>query len=183
MHKMNIPFIKISILLLATLPLISCNTLSTSNKPLIQTEGPIIYLADNLDEQDKLGWCIDTDGKGFSNSLQAHSCKPEGNDVLFRYNEKTLQICSVTYPGYCAAMIGGSKQGMTISLVKSDPNSNEQKFTYDKNSGEFRPATDPNLCLAVDSKSDSAGPYMSRKLTLKPRTNTEKKLKQWVIQR
>ncbi|MCH6259162.1 hypothetical protein MLD52_21575 [Puniceicoccaceae bacterium K14] len=79
---------KISILLLATLSLMGCSTIANTSEPIIQTEGPIIYLADNLDEQDKLGWCIDTDGKDFSDTLQAHSCKPEGNDVLFRYNEK-----------------------------------------------------------------------------------------------
>jgi len=161
----------------------SCSTALTTNKPLIQTKGSIIYLADNLDEKDKLGWCIDTDGKGFSDTLQAHSCKPEGNDVLFSYNEETLQICSVTYPGYCAAMVGGPKQDMTISLVKSNPSSSEQKFTYHKASGEFRPAVDPKLCLVVASSSDSAGPYMSRELTLKNPEGIKKELKHWVIQK
>ena len=174
---------KFPILLLAILPLVSCHTMSTANKPLIQTKGPIIYLADNLDEKDKLGWCIDTDGKDFSDTLQAHSCKAEGNDVLFSYNEETLQICSVTYPGYCAAMVGGPKEGMTIGLVKSKPDSNEQKFVYHKGSGEFSPLGNSALCLAVAGSSDSAGPYMSRELTLKNRKDTKRELKQWVIQK
>jgi len=160
----------------------SCQVAHNKNKPIIQTKGSIIYLADNLDEKDKLGWCIDTDGKGFSDTLQAHSCKPEGNDVLFSYDADTLQICSVTYPGYCAAMIGGPSEGMTISLVKSNSDSSEQKFVYDKRSGEFRPESNSNLCLVVAGTSDAAGPYMSRKLTLKPVLGTERKLKQWVIQ-
>ena len=166
---------------LLALSLAGCSNLPNKNAPVIQTSGPIIYLADNLDEQDKLGWCIDTDGKDFSDTLQAHSCKPEGNDVLFRYNPETLQICSETYPGYCAAMIGGPQQGMTISLVKSDPESTEQKFIHDAESGEFRPQANSSLCLAVGDESDAAGPYMSRSLTLKPHASTERSLKEWVI--
>ena len=171
------------ILSLAIFSLVSCQTGHVKNKPIIQTKGSIIYLADNLDEQDKLGWCIDTDGKDFSDTLQAHSCKPEGNDVLFRYDTKTLQICSVTYPGYCAAMIGGPRENMTVSLIKSNSASINQKFIYDKPSGEFRPKSNPNLCLAVSRTSDSAGPYMSRKLTLKPLLETKRELKQWVIKK
>ena len=46
--------------------------------PNILTPAPVIYLADNLDEQDQLGWCIDTKGRGFSDRLHAHSCKQRG---------------------------------------------------------------------------------------------------------
>ncbi|MDO5972794.1 hypothetical protein [Flavivirga jejuensis] len=152
-----------------------------SNAPNIKSPNPIIYLADNLDEQDKLGYCIDTDGKDFSDSLQVHSCKPKGDDVLFYYDEETQQICSATYLGFSAAMIGGPKIGMTISLVKSEPESSEQKFIYDKKSGEFRPKENTELCLAAGSESDDAGPYMSRALSLQPRESTDKKLKTWII--
>lgn len=151
------------------------------NAPIIQSPEPIIYLADNLDEQEKLGWCIDTDGKDFSDSLQVHSCKPNGDDVLFYYDEETQQICSATYPGFCAAMIGGPQIDMTISLVKSEPESSEQKFIYDKTSGEFRPKDNTKLCLAAGGKSDAAGPYMSRVLSLQPRESTPKSLKSWII--
>ncbi len=172
---------KQSILLLLALSLIGCGAAPKTNAPVIQTSGPIIHLADNLDEKDKLGWCIDTEGRGFSETLHAHSCKPEGDDVLFRYDSETLQICSVAYPGFCAAMVGGPRQGMTLGLVKSDPTSPDQKFTYDKESGEFRPQEDSTLCLAVGGESEAAGPYMSRVLTLKPHASTERSLKEWVI--
>ena len=152
-----------------------------SGIPNIQSPDPIIYLVNNLDEQDNLGYCIDTDGKGFSNSLQVHSCKPNGDDVLFYYDETTQQICSATYPGFSAAMVGGPKIGMTISLIESDPESSEQKFIYDKESGEFRPKANTELCLAAGSESDDAGPYMSRTLSLQPRESTEKTLKTWMI--
>ncbi len=153
----------------------------SSNAPNIQSPEPIIYLADNLDEKDKLGYCIDTKNRGFNDSLHAHSCKPNGEDVLFYFDEETQQICSATYPGFCAAMIGGPKIGMTISLVKSDTQSSEQKFIYDKESGEFRPKEDINLCLAAGSESDDARPYMSRTLSLQPIESTDKSLKTWVI--
>lgn len=151
------------------------------NAPHIQSPNPIIYLADNLDEQDRLGFCIDTDGKGFSDSLQVHSCKPNGDDVLFYYNEQTLQICSATYPGFSAAMLGGPQAGMTISLVESDPESPDQKFGFDETSGEFWPLENAALCLAAGNESDDAGPYMSRTLSLQPRDRTDKSLKTWVV--
>ncbi len=80
-------------------------------------------------------------------------------------------------------MIGGPRIGMTISLAKSEAGSSDQKFVYHESSGEFRPFADQKLCLAVDSTSESAGPYMSRKLTLKERESTEKKFKQWIVQK
>lgn len=152
-----------------------------SNPPNIQSPEPIIYLADNLDEQDKLGYCIDTYGRDFNDTLHVHSCKPSGNDVLFYYDEETQQICSATYQGFSAAMIGGPQVGMTISLVKSNPESSEQKFIYDNESGEFRPKENTKLCLVAGSESDDAGPYMSRTLSLQPRESTDKKLKTWII--
>ena len=152
-----------------------------SNAPNIQSPDPIIYLADNLDEKDNLGYCIDTDGRGFSDSLQVHSCKPNGDDVLFYYDEETQQICSATYPGFVAEMAGGPKVDMTIGLVKSEPESIDQKFIYDKESGEFRPKANPKLCLAAGGSSDAAGPYMSRILSLQLSDQTDKKLKTWVV--
>ena len=58
-----------------------------ANTPIIQTNPPFIILNDNLDEKDKLGWCFDTKGWGFTEQLHAHSCKPAGDDVLFSYDD------------------------------------------------------------------------------------------------
>ena len=41
--------------------------------PQIRTPLPVIYLEDNLDEKDDLGYCIDTVGSGFAEKLHAHS--------------------------------------------------------------------------------------------------------------
>jgi len=77
------------LLLLLFIPLVSFG----QPLPILQTPSPVIYLADNLDEQDQLGYCIDTRGRGFNEKLHAHSCKAKGGDVQFFYNKETLQIC------------------------------------------------------------------------------------------
>lgn len=151
------------------------------NAPIIQTPSPVIHLADNLDEQDQLGWCIDTRGNGFNEELHAHSCKASGGDVQFIYNEETRQICSAEYTGFCIEMSGGPIQGMSLSLVESNIESPEQKFVYNEDSGEFRPEEDTTLCLAVGATSATAGIYMFRSLTLEISSEIEEKFKKWVI--
>lgn len=69
----------LSVLALLTAP-------ALADTPELRTPPPVIYLSDNLDEVDRLGWCIDTRGRGFSEHLQAHSCKPQGGDVQFQHD-------------------------------------------------------------------------------------------------
>ncbi len=69
----------------------------SADEPVIQTEGTVIYLADNLQEEAKLGWCIDTRGRGFGEQLHAHSCKPQGGDVQFSFDEESGKIQSVAF--------------------------------------------------------------------------------------
>lgn len=151
------------------------------NAPLIQTPAPLIHLADNLDEQDRLGWCIDTRGNGFNENLHTHSCKASGGDVQFIYNEETLQICSVEFTGYCVEMSGGPIEGMSLSLVESNTDSPDQRFVYNESSGEFNPEEDTSLCIAAGNTSAVAGIYMSRSLTLEISSETEESLKKWII--
>ncbi len=153
----------------------------TLNAPIIQTPSPLIHLADNLDEQDQLGWCIDTRGNGFNEDLHAHSCKPNGGDVQFFYDEVTLQICSVEYTGFCVEMTGGAVAGMSLNLVESNTNSVDQRFVYNEDSGEFNPEAAIDLCLSAGDTSAEAGIYMSRSLTLERSSETDKSLKKWVI--
>lgn len=151
------------------------------NAPIIQTPSPLIHLADNLDEEGQLGWCIDTRGNGFNEELHAHSCKASGGDVQFFYNEETHQICSVEYTGFCIEMSEGSIEGTSLSLIESNIDSPKQRFIYDEDSGEFRPEENTNLCLAVGNTSAAAGIYMFRPLTLELSSEIEEKLKTWVI--
>ena len=152
-----------------------------ANPPIIQTPSPVIHLANNLDEQDQLGYCIDTRGRGFNEELHAHSCKARGGDVQFSYNKETLQICSVEYIGFCIEMPGGASKGISLRLVESNMSSSDQKFIYNEDSGEFVPEGNLTLCLAVGDTSAAAGIYMSRSLTLELSSETDIKLKQWVI--
>ena len=57
--------------------------------PKIKTPAPVIHLSNNLDEKDELGYCIDTIGRGRSDRLHLHSCKPEGGDVQFTLDIST----------------------------------------------------------------------------------------------
>ncbi len=152
-----------------------------ADPPDLQTPEPVIYLSDNLDEKDHLGWCIDTVGRGFSENLHAHSCKPQGGDVQFSYNETTRQIVSATYTGKCATLLAPAADGVALGLVDCSPASPLQVFTYLKETAEFRPAGDDSYCLVVGTTSKPAGPYMSRTLQLAPCESTEAKYKQWQI--
>ena len=157
------------------------DTTTVLNAPIIQTPTPVIHLADNLDEPDQLGWCIDTRGNGFNENLHAHSCKASGGDVQFTYDEATRQLCSAEFGGFCIEMSGGPVEGMSLILVTSDANSSDQKFIYNEDSGEFRPEADTNLCLAVGSTSSAAGIYVSRTLTLERSSEIDEGRKKWVI--
>ena len=153
---------------------------AVAEPPQLQTSAPVIFLADNLDEQDKLGWCIDTQGRGFSERLHAHSCKPQGGDVQFLYDAGSSQIKSATFSGKCATLDVAPKAGIKFGLLDCKTDAANQKFTFNSSSGEFHPARDNNLCLVVGSSSRSAGPFMSRNLELASCASTAPKFKKWV---
>ena len=127
------------------------------------------------------GYCIDTRGRGFNEELHAHSCKARGGDVQFFFNKETLQICSVEFTGYCIEMPGGASKGMSLRLGVSNTSSSDQKFIYNEDSGEFVPEENLTLCLAGGETSRAAGIYMARSLTLELSSETDVKLKQWII--
>ncbi len=149
--------------------------------PASQTPAPVIYLADNLDEQDNLGWCIDTRGRGLSDRLHAHSCKPRGGDVQFKYVKKTMQIASATYENLCAQLLDPPAQGVRLALVKCVADAPAQRFGFNGQKGEFYAAGKRALCLVVGANSRSAGPFMSRDLELAPCGSTQAKYKTWRI--
>ena len=167
----------ISALLLSSLVTPSANAAS----PELQTPEPVIYLADNIDEKDKLGWCIDTLGRGWSEQLQTHSCKPQGGDVQFSYNKETRQIISVEFPGKCATLHETAAAGVSFDLLDCSSTSAAQLFIYNAETLEFTPEGDRNLCIAAGAESRSAGPFMSRDLELAPCASTDAGLKQWVV--
>lgn len=150
-----------------------------ADAPMIQTPSPVIHLVDNLDEQDQLGWCIDTLGRGFAERLQAHSCKPQGGDVQFFFETETGLVKSVEFADYC--MANQPDDSTTFGLVTCDEGADEQHFVFDMTTQEIRPSMEPTQCVVVGSQSRSAGPFMSRDLLLAECSATDAILKKWVI--
>jgi len=167
----------LSALLLSSLVTLPAN----ATPPELKTPEPVIYLADNLDEKDKLGWCIDTLGRGWSEQLQTHSCKPRGGDVQFSYNKETRQITSVEFSGKCATLHEAAAAGVSFDLLDCSATSAAQLFIYDAESLEFMPEGDRSLCIAAGAESRTAGPFMSRDLEPAPCASTDASLKQWVV--
>ena len=159
-----------------------------ANTPIIQTNPPFIILNNNLDEKDKLGWCIDTKGRGFTEELHAHSCKPTNkdasfvfdDDVLFRYDKASGQIRSATYANKCAQILAeGAK--VDFGLLDCDGQNSNQQFEYNADTFEFHPRGKGDDCIAVGEASAAAGPYMSRALALVSCESKTPALKQWTI--
>ena len=153
-----------------------------SEPPEVKTPSPVIFLADNLDEPDKLGWCIDTKGRGFSEILHAHSCKPQGGDVQFLFNQELGQIRSVVFSNKCVT-IQGLAPISTFGLYNCNVESASQTFKFNSQNGEFHPQDNIDLCITVGETSKSAGPFMSRQLYLAQCDKTIGKFKKWVIKR
>ena len=171
-------FFSLATFLLTSLVMPSIN----AAPPAVQTPSPVIYLADNLDEKNNLGFCIDTLGLGWSEQLQTHTCKPEGGDVQFSYKLETHQIESVEFPGKCATLHQSAAAGVSFDLMDCAATSVEQKFIYSAASSEFMPEADHSLCLAVNTESTLVGESsMTRALALAPCASTEAALKQWVV--
>lgn len=155
--------------------------------PELQTSAPIIYLADNLDEEANLGWCIDTVGRGFNEQLQSHSCKPtkeggspEDNDVKFVFDAATGHIASVAFENKCMTLSAPDNENIPFELLDCSDDVS-QKFTYDSTSGQFKPVVDETMCVAVAPASRKAGPFMSRDLKLSSCEDTDPTLINWKI--
>jgi len=171
---------KLTLLPLTAIAFLSVAGTSQAAAPDLKTPGPVIYLADNLDEADNLGWCIDTVGRGFSDKLHTHSCKPNGGDVQFMHSTDTLQISSATYDNKCATMLDAvPKAGTKLGLLDCQTNAANQQFNYNTAEGTFHPKSNADLCLSVGNGSRSAGPFMSRDLSLTACDSTDTKFKQW----
>ena len=149
--------------------------------PVLQVPTPVIYLADNLDEKDKLGWCIDTLGNGFAENLHAHSCKPSGGDVQFTYDAESLHIVSVEFSDKCVTLNENPERETDFALLDCLTGDANQSFTYDDDALLFHPEENDSYCIAVGDASQSAGPYMSRALELVTCEESPLEQQQWII--
>ena len=168
-------------LTLAPVTLIVAATAANAAPPELRTPAPVIHLADNLDEADGLGWCIDTIGRGLSDRLHAHSCKPQGGDVQFRLVETTGQIVSVAYEGKCMAHLHPDDPSEPLGLVDCDAAAVAQKFVYAPETMTIHPSIDDTKCLGVGAYSRSAGPFMARDLGFTACTEADVRFQQWSI--
>ncbi len=159
--------------------LILASGAAVAEAPELKTPAPVIYLADNLDEEDQLGWCIDTLGRGFAETLQAHSCKPQGGDVQFTFEPENGLIRSAAFPEYCAEHTPNADLDFALSLC--DPTMVGQQFTYISETKAISPAGDATMCLVVGSQSRQAGPFMSRPLEMAACSQTPAQLREWVV--
>ena len=151
--------------------------------PVIQTKGSVIFLADNLSEKAKLGWCIDTKGRGLTDLLHAHSCKPRGGDTQFSYDVETKMIRSVAYENKCMSLSDPDNAKIPFGLLDCVDGDSTQQFDYDAGSMEIRIAADPTQCIAVAQTISNAGPFQSRDLIFVPCTELDLSFKQWVIRK
>ena len=158
-----------------------CSSLVLAGSPNLQTLSPVIYLADNLDEERNLGYCLDTRGRGFSERMHAHSCKPRGGDVQFIYQRESSQIRSATFDGKCIVVLGEAKAGSKFGLVDCSNKDKLQNFDYVEATSEFRSSMNKSLCVSVGKESRRAGPFMARYLRLSICQSTQPKYKQWLI--
>ena len=154
---------------------------SFAEAPTIKTVGPVIHLADNLDEEAKLGWCLDTDGRELTDLLHAHSCKPSGDDVLFSFAPDTGMIESATYAGLCMAYNNPENAVNPFGLIACDSADPAQRFAYDAASMEIHLASDTTQCITVAPTIDNAGPFQSRDLIPAACASLDPSFKQWVI--
>lgn len=170
--------------LFTLITLISVSLLANADAPKIKSATPVIYLADNLDEKDELGWCIDTLGRGFAEILQAHSCKPargKASDTQFSYDKESGQLRSVAFEGKCAALNKPEDKQKPFGLIDCSGDDASQKFVYETESMQIQIGKDKSQCMIVSSNSSSAGPFMSRKLVYASCSSIEDKYKQWTI--
>lgn len=166
----------------ATIALVAfCGASAAADAPNLKTPHPVIHLADNLDEADQLGWCIDTLGRGFSEQLQAHSCKPQGGDVQFSYDPQSMQIKSVAFDGYCATLSAPEDPAVPFGLQQCQADDPTQQFVFHPETGQITLNDLSELCISVGEASRSAGPFMSRSLLLTSCEQTPEILTRWVI--
>lgn len=170
-----------TLMCLCMLATLAHGSIATAEAPNLQTPSPVIYLADNLDEEDSLGWCIDTLGRGFSEQLQAHSCKPQGGDVQFSFDNQSGQIRSVEFSGNCMTLSEPENVAVPFGLKACLENDASQQFAYDTGTMQFTLANDKTLCVSVAETSRTAGPFMSRDLKLTKCESTDAIYTQWLI--
>lgn len=162
---------------------------SPNNTPQVPSEPPYIVLSDNLDEPNGYGFCIDTYGRGKSELVQTHSCKPKApegsprdyqdNDARFEYDEAANRIRSYAFEGLCLqALLATGKT--EFGLLKCS-DTKHQSFVYSEEDQTIRLLENAQLCLSVATETQEAGPWVKRPLELSDCASVDMSLAQWTV--
>ena len=175
--------------LVPTLFLLIGTGAASAAAPQVPTAPPYIALSDNLDEPNGYGFCIDTLSRGETDLLHSHSCKPKtaegtprndsGHDVRFSYDKESHHIASHAFEGKCMqALIADTTVVFGLLTCSDAP---RQEFIYNEKDQTLRLSEDRDQCIAVDSETVKAGPWVKRTLTLSKCDETDETLKQWTV--
>lgn len=154
--------------------------------PKVPSDAPYLVLSDNQDEPNGYGFCLDTAGRGKTDLLQSHTCKParkdkEGNavkhDTQFWYDAENKRVESVAYPGLCMQVL--ISPYTTVFGLLECGDQPRQKFVYSADDKMLKMEEDQTQCISVVSETKKAGPWSSRALALTACDDTEDSLKQW----
>ncbi|MEM1079057.1 MAG: hypothetical protein AAGI09_11055 [Pseudomonadota bacterium] len=163
-------------------------TFAFADAPQVPSDAPYIVLAKNLDEPNGYGFCLDTAGRGQTDLMQAHSCKPAAkddagnpvpNDTQFTYDAGSMRVEAVAFPGQCMQVLI-SPYTAVFGLLDCDDHPS-QKFVLSPDDGTLRMNEDQTMCVSLGSETLEAGPWSRRDIALTPCDETEDELKQWTF--
>lgn len=175
-----------SILTLGTLAAIG--NLAYADAPKVPSAAPYIVLSENLDEPNGYGFCLDTLGRGQTDLMQTHTCKPHqegesrdysGYDTRFSYNSETGQIESYPFEGFCVQALVTDTASVFALLECSDHP--RQSFLYDESDLTLRLKENTDSCITVSSETEAAGPWVKRSLMLQNCEEVDASVKQWTV--
>lgn len=161
---------------------------SLAETPKASTPPPYIALSNNLDEPNGFGFCLDTYGRGLTDILHTHSCKPvkeghtwneQDNDIRYSFNPKSGQISAYAYEKKCMqALIAADLSVLALLECSDHP---RQRFSYDTKLQTFSLKEKPDMCLAVGPKTLPAPPFVRRTLLLVKCETIDASRKRWTL--
>ena len=171
--------------------LLCATTPAFADAPKVPSNAPYFAVADNLDEPNGYGFCMDTAGRGLTDLLQAHTCKPvrvskdkdkeekpTPSDTQFWYDAENKRLESVAFPGKCMQVL--MSPYTTVFALLDCGDQPRQKFLYSTDDKMLKMEEDQTKCISVVSETVKAGPWSSRALALTECDKTEDALKQWI---
>ena len=164
---------------------------------------PSVSTASQLDAPDGNGFCLDVTGFGNNincQSMQAHSCKPQGADTQYSYDATLQRLqavnlqsdCTATDSsaadpqGGCVTVQGEVVEGAQLGLAdcEDDPEDG-QTFAYVASSTggmlQMESSNGDMLCLGVGDELRAAGSFWARDLMMRSCATTDALFLTWAI--